>query len=54
MRTYGKPLPPFPIDDLVASLVEALKIRGDSRALTALVEGECRLVLWDNDFEVDT
>ncbi|MDQ7976110.1 hypothetical protein QYH69_02485 [Paraburkholderia sp. SARCC-3016] len=43
---------PFAIDDFVASLVEALKATGDARAIAALVEGNCRAVLWDSDFDM--
>ena len=44
---------PFPLEDLLASAVESLKAHGDSRAITALVEGDCRLELWDTDFGID-
>ena len=45
---------PFPIDNLLASVVEALKVRGDARAIAALVEGECQFAPWDSDFGIDT
>lgn len=45
---------PFPIEDFLASVVEALKIRGDSRAIAAIVEGECRFQHWDTDFNIDS
>lgn len=47
-------VPPFAIDDLLSSLVEALKIKGDARAIAALVESECELRIWDSDFGVDS
>jgi hypothetical protein len=44
---------PFPQEDFLASLVEALKVRGDARAIAALIEGDCRFQVWDSDFGVD-
>jgi very-short-patch-repair endonuclease len=44
---------PFAVDDFLASVVEALKVRGDARAITTLVEGQCRFHLWEQDFGVD-
>lgn len=46
--------PPFPIEDLLSSLVEALKLKGDARAIASLVESECELRLWDSDFGIDS
>lgn len=45
---------PFPLESFIASVVEALKFRGDSRAIATLIEGEHRLVCWDSDFGLDT
>lgn len=44
---------PFSHDDFLAAVVEALKVRGDARAIATLVEGQCRFHLWDQDFGVD-
>jgi hypothetical protein len=44
---------PFPIEDFLASLVEALKIRGDARAITAVIEGDCRFAHSETDFGID-
>jgi hypothetical protein len=44
---------PFPLEDFLASIVEALKVRGDSRAIAALVEGDCQFAAWDSDFGID-
>lgn len=46
--------PPFLIENLIASSVEALKVRGDARAIAVLVAGEAELLLWDDDFGVDS
>jgi len=35
--------PPFPVENLVSSAVEALKIQGDARAIAVLVAGQCSL-----------
>ncbi|MDD2759341.1 MAG: hypothetical protein PHH11_03485 [Methylomonas sp.] len=45
--------PPFVVENFIASIVEALKVRGDSRAIAALLEGEHQLVCWDSDFGID-
>lgn len=45
---------PFPINDFLASLVEALKIRGDARSITTLVEGDCDFAISDSDFGIDS
>jgi very-short-patch-repair endonuclease len=37
---------PFPIEDFLASVTEALKIRGDARAITVIAEGESRFDSW--------
>jgi len=39
---------PFVIEDFVASIVEALKIRGNTLAITVIVTSECRLLLWES------
>lgn len=44
---------PFTAEDLIASAVEALKVRGDARGIAVLVSGQCRLAFWDSDFGVD-
>jgi very-short-patch-repair endonuclease len=44
---------PFQIDDLTASTVEGLKIRGDARAIAVLIEGDCSLNSWNSDFGID-
>src|SRR5215510_2787784 len=44
---------PFPIEDFLASLVEALKIRGDARAITTVIEGDCRFAPSETDFGID-
>lgn len=43
---------PFPIEDFLASLTEGLKMRGDARAITAVVEGDCWFSFYENDFDV--
>lgn len=45
---------PFPIDDFLASIVEAMKVRGDARAIATLIEGQCCFQLWDQDFGIDS
>lgn len=44
---------PFPLEDFLASLVEALKIKGDARAITAIVEGDCRFDYVEMDFGIE-
>lgn len=44
---------PFPLEDYLASLVEALKMRGDARAIATVIEGNCQFVYYDTDFGVD-
>lgn len=44
---------PFPVEDLLASAVEALKIRGDARAIAVLIGGKCELIRWNGDFGID-
>lgn len=44
---------PFIPEDFLASVVEALKIRGDARTIAALIEGECNFQIWDSDFGID-
>jgi hypothetical protein len=45
---------PFAAEDFLASLVEAMKVRGDARAITMLLEGQCHFQLWDQDFGIDS
>ena len=45
---------PFLLEDLVASSVDALKVRGDARAIAVMVAGSAELILWDQDFGVDS
>jgi len=45
---------PFELDNFLASVVEALKLRGDGRAIATLVEGHCEVRIWDQDFGVDS
>jgi len=45
---------PFEPEDFLASVVEAMKVRGDARAIATLVEGNCNFHLWDQDFGVDS
>ena len=40
---------PLPIEDFLASVTEALKIRGDARAITVIAEGESRFDSWFNE-----
>lgn len=44
---------PFLIEDFLACLVEALEIRGDARAITAVIEGDCRFAPTETDFGID-
>lgn len=44
---------PFPINDFISSVVEALKSSGDARAIATLIEGQCETLLWDSDFDLD-
>ncbi|MBK8069800.1 MAG: hypothetical protein IPK27_19930 [Rhodanobacteraceae bacterium] len=44
---------PFNVEALLSSVVAALQIKGDSRAIAAVVEGEAELLLWDHDFGVN-
>lgn len=45
---------PFSPEDLIASAVEALKVRGDARGIAVLAAGQCDLALWDSDFGIDS
>jgi hypothetical protein len=45
---------PFFTEDLIASAVEALKVRGDARGIAVLVAGQCHMALWDSDFGIDS
>src|SRR5262245_59291226 len=40
---------PFPIEDFLASVTEALKIRGDARAITVIIEGESWFDRYDHE-----
>lgn len=44
---------PFTPEDFLASVVEALKIRGDARTIAALIEGDCNFQIWESDFGID-
>jgi hypothetical protein len=44
---------PFPIEDFLASLTEGFNIRGDARAITAVVEVNCWFAHYEKDFGVD-
>src|SRR5262245_10608525 len=44
---------PFPTEDFLAYLTEGLKIRGNARAITAVVEGNCLFAFYEMDFGVD-
>jgi hypothetical protein len=50
----GRNGPPFATEDLIASAVEALKVRGDARGIAVLVAGSCDLVVWNSDFGMDS
>ena len=47
------PNTPFPLEDFLASAVEALKVQGDARAIAVLIAGKCQLVQWNSDFGID-
>jgi hypothetical protein len=44
---------PFAEENLMASAVEALKVRGDARAIAVLVAGTSRLQHWNTDWGID-
>lgn len=44
---------PFSSEDLAAAAVDALKIKGDARAITVIAAGDCTLDLTDSDFGVN-
>lgn len=44
---------PFKEEDLIASAVEALKVRGDARAIAVLVTGKCTMQVWNSDYGID-
>ncbi|TPG84750.1 hypothetical protein [Pseudomonas mandelii] len=44
---------PFAVEDLVSSAVQALKIRGDARAIAVLVAGQCALEPDDSDMGIN-
>lgn len=41
---------PFPVEDFLASLVEALKVRGDARAIAVVLSGTCDFDYVGTDF----
>lgn len=43
----------FPVENLLASAVDALKVSGDARSIAVLIAGRCELVQWDSDFGID-
>jgi hypothetical protein len=43
----------FSEEDLIASAVEALKVKGDARAIAVLIAGEGRLQQWIHDWGID-
>ncbi len=45
---------PFQLENFLASIVGALKVKGDSRAIAAIVEGDAYFHLWDSDFGIDS
>ncbi len=51
--TMSQPTPPFPLEDFLASAVEALKVQGDARAIAVLIAGKCELLQWNSDFGID-
>jgi hypothetical protein len=44
---------PFPVENLLASAVDALKVQGDARSIAVLIAGQCKLVQGDSDFGID-
>ena len=44
---------PFNTEDLAAAAVEALKLRGDARAIAVMVAGECTMDMVNSDFGVN-
>lgn len=44
---------PFRVEDFVASVAAALKIRGDARSMAILLAGDCRFEPLDSDWGVD-
>ncbi|MDV6345830.1 hypothetical protein [Nitrosomonas sp. Is37] len=52
--TMGRNGQPFSTENLIASAVEALKVRGDARGITVLVAGQCHMALWDSDFGINS
>jgi hypothetical protein len=50
----GRDGQPFSTENLIASVVEALKVRGDARGIAVLVAGQCHMALWDSDFGIDS
>jgi len=44
---------PFEVENFVASIVEALKTKGDARAIATLLEGDCDVQKWNSDWGID-
>jgi len=44
---------PIPVEDFLAAITEALKIRGDARSIAVILNGDCRFESRDQDFGVD-
>lgn len=44
---------PFVLDDFLASVVEALRLWGDARAITTLIQGDCDLRFINSDWGVN-
>jgi very-short-patch-repair endonuclease len=44
---------PFNLEDFLASTVEALKVRGDARAIALILSGECDFEFLNSDWGVD-
>ena len=44
---------PFPIEDFLASVAAALKVRGDARSIAVLLETQCEFDYETSDFGVD-
>lgn len=44
---------PFRPEDLLSSIVDVLKIQGDTRAITVLLESDCNFDWKDQDFGID-
>lgn len=44
---------PFRLEDFLASVVQALQVRGDARAIATVLAGTCEPLKWDTDFGID-